>query len=95
MKDFLKDDLGDMAIVDGDFAVGISDYQHEEDLLIAQKGDFKQFPDVGVGIEDFINESDIDGLLDAVRSEFTKDGMTVSNISFDEQTGNLNYDASY
>ena len=48
-----------------------------------------------MGIEDFINESDIDGLIDEVRKEFVKDGMQVENISFDEQTGKLDYDAVY
>ena len=96
MNDILTDNVtGDLIFKDGDLVIGFSDFKHQEDLLIAQKGDYKQYPEIGVGIEDFINESDIDGLIDEVRKEFVKDGMRVENISFDEQTGKLDYDAVY
>ncbi len=95
MQDLLLDDTDDLLIENGDFVIGISDLQHQEHLLIAQKGDFKQFPDIGVAIEDYLRESDIEGLVTEVRNEFVKDGMAVNRVEFLEQTGDLDYDAKY
>ncbi len=95
MKDLLTDSSGDVMIKDNDLVIGFSDFQHQEHLLVAQKGDLKESPTVGVGIENFINDSEVDGLLAEIKSEFTKDGMLVKKIGFDEQTGNLSYEANY
>ena len=95
MTDILTDSGGDIEISNGDFICGFSDLQHQEHLLVAQKGDIKEKPGVGVGIENFINGSDMDGFLSEVKSEFIKDGMTVNKLDFNEATGDLNYDANY
>lgn len=95
MQDLLLDDTDDLLIENGDFVIGISDLQHQEHLLVAQKGDFKQYPDIGVGIQNFLRETNIDGLIMEVRKEFVKDGMEVSLVDFLEQTGDLDYDAKY
>lgn len=95
MQDILLNDTGDVKIENGDFAVGISDFQHQEHLLVFQKGALKENLTVGVGIENFLRESDIDGLEYEVNVQFTRDGMVVKSVSFDEQTGNLQYDANY
>ena len=41
---------GDMVIENGDFAVTESDGQHIEDILIADIGQFRQWPLLGIGI---------------------------------------------
>jgi hypothetical protein len=95
MTDILTDSIGDLLIENGDLVTGYSDLQHQEHLLLAQKGDFKEQPTVGVGIENFLNSSDVDEFLSEVKSEFIKDAMAVTKLDFDEATGNLNYDANY
>jgi len=95
MLDLLLEDTGDLAIVNGDFVMGESTAQHQQLLMVAQRGQFKENPDRAVGIEDFINSNDIDGMLAEIRNQFTKDGMTVNQLNYDEQSGNLNYDAPY
>jgi len=95
MTDILTDVVGDIEILNGDFVCGYSNFQHQEHLLLAQKGDLKEYPGVGVGIENYINGTDIDDFLSEVKSEFIKDGMTVNKLDFDEATGDLNYDANY
>lgn len=95
MIDLLLNETGDLATVNGDLQLGFSDLQHQEHILIAQKGSIKEFPDLGVGIQNYINDSDIDGLLSEVRAEFKKDGMVVTKIEYDENEGQLNYDAKY
>lgn len=95
MKDFLLNDPGDIDFSGGDLKIGVSDLQHQEHIIVAQKGEIKQKPDAGVGIENYINSNEIDGMVRELRSEFEKDGMNVNEISFDEETGQLNYDAKY
>lgn len=95
MIDYLLDDTGDILISNNDLQTGFSDLQHQEHILIAQKGSLKEFPDRGAGIENFINDSEIDEMVSRVRIEFEKDGMTVEEINYNEQTGELNYDAKY
>jgi hypothetical protein len=88
-------ETGDLHIANNDLVIGRSNEQHQEHLLIAQKGSVKRKPDVGVGIENFLNESDIDEMMREIRFQFEKDGMIVERISFGEQTGDLKYDADY
>lgn len=95
MKDLLLNSTGGLVIVNNDLAIGFSDLQHQEHILISQKGSLKEFPDRGVGIENFINGSEIDEMLNSIKVEFEKDGMTVTRIDFNEQTGDLDYDAKY
>ena len=95
MKDFLSDANNEMIIANQDMVIGFSDLQHQEDILICQKGEVKEFPDRGVGLANYVNESEIDEMLSETRSEFEKDGMTVESINYNEETGELNYDANY
>ncbi|MGN6604569.1 MAG: hypothetical protein ACTHK8_19070 [Ginsengibacter sp.] len=94
MKDFLLDGAG-LMIKDNDLAVGFSDFQHQEHLLIAHKGSVKRFPDVGVGIENYDNDTEVDSMLSEIRAQFEGDGMTVKNLDYDFETGELTYDANY
>lgn len=51
VTDFLLDETGDLAVsLDGDLVVGESDSQHLADLLVSVKGEWKQWPLVGVGL---------------------------------------------
>lgn len=45
---------GDLAIVKGDFAVGYSDQIHVQNILLAEKGQYRESPLVGVGIRQFL-----------------------------------------
>lgn len=56
-KDFITDDTGDLIIKDGDFVVDHSDQQHVEDLLVANPGEYKQHPWLGIAIQNFIKGS--------------------------------------
>ena len=49
---------------------------------------------MGVGIEDYRNETDPEELLRAIRQEFAADGMTESKVAI-TATGNIETDASY
>lgn len=96
MTDILLDiETADVKTDKGDFVVGKSDGQHQEHLLVFQKGALKDEPETGVGIENYLNDDDVDGMLREVRTQFEQDGMTVSYVAFDEVLKNLNYNAQY
>ena len=95
MKDLLLSDGFDLAIKNGDLVIGDSNVQHQNTLLITQPSSFKQSPDVGIGVENFLMDDDPVGLKNKVREEFTKDGQKVDFISYDTETGNLIYNANY
>lgn len=92
MKDFLFTD--DLQISDGDFAIGDSSNQHVQHILLAQKGEYKQTPELGVGIEQMLGADDPMEFLIEAKKNLEYDGMTVNNISFTEDQ-KLNIDAKY
>ena len=94
MKDLLLDENGDLDVGNG-LQLTDSDFQHQEDLLVAGKTEWKESPDTGVGLYDYLNESEVNNMLLEVRSEFQNDGMTVKSVAYDETTGDLTYDAKY
>jgi hypothetical protein len=94
MKDFIKDADGDLLIKDNDLFIGNSDQQHQEDLLITEKGAIKQFLGTGVGIGKFLESEDPAGLLREINIQFTADGMKVNEIKITSE-GKLSISADY
>lgn len=95
MQDILLDTDYDLQIANGDLVIGASELQHQELLLVLPRASLKEFPNATVGIEDFLNENNIEDMCGEIRRCFTNDGMSVKSINYDEQTGDLNYDADY
>ena len=54
-RDYIYTDERDLLIKDGDFAVGEADNQHIENILLAEKGEYKHRPLVGIGIRRYLN----------------------------------------
>ncbi len=52
-SDILLNKDGDFGIVAGDLDIGFSDEQHIEHMLLANKGEYKQSPTIGVGISGY------------------------------------------
>jgi hypothetical protein len=78
--DFICDDKGEMMIKNGHFVVGESTAQHQKFLLLAQKGDYRQYPSVGVGINNFINDDDLADVGFIIQKEYELDGMKVKKL---------------
>ncbi|PZP38143.1 MAG: oxidase [Pseudopedobacter saltans] len=95
MQDILLDENYDLQIANGDLVVGYSDLQHQELLLVLPKGSLNEFPNATVGIEDFLNDNNVEDMCGEIRRCFTGDGMKVNKVNYSEQTGDLNYDANY
>lgn len=56
-KDILLGADRDLLFIEGDFNIGNSDEQHVEDILLSSKGEYKQFPLIGIDLLSFINSS--------------------------------------
>ena len=85
-KDFLIDTEGDgdILIQNGDFAIGDSTLQHQEALLASTPGEYRQYPEIGVGLVDYLNdETSMAGLRAKIISEFENDGMLVVDVNIE------------
>lgn len=80
MKDFIHNQ--DLEIRNGDFAVLESDNQHTEHILIANKGEYKAAPELGVGISQMLNTEEITEFLIEAKKNLQYDGQTVNDIRF-------------
>ncbi|MBU4536992.1 MAG: hypothetical protein L6264_07280 [Weeksellaceae bacterium] len=81
MNDFLFDDSNAPLVNDGDFVVSESTYQHQKHLLMAEKGDYKQYPTAGVASKNYVERESPDEYARAIRQEFVADGMKVHTLA--------------
>lgn len=84
----------DLKLAAGDFLIMDGAAEHQRQLLLNNKGDFKESPTVCVGAFTYIEEEQIGTLLRAIKTEFARDGMTSISLSI-SQTGVINSDATY
>ena len=84
MKESVKDIIftDDLQIANGDFVVGESDGQHIEYILKADRGQFRQFPLVGVGLQKQDNASvERQKLKQEIKLQLRADGFSVKQIA--------------
>lgn len=79
MKDLLliKNDLH---LAEGDFQVGLSEPQHQKAILTAEKGQWKEHPEVGVGIAQMLADDLYTEMLIEVKKQLEYDGIPVKNV---------------
>lgn len=80
-QDILLDEHGDLAIVNGDFAVGSSLDQEVQAILLANKGDYKEYPTFGPNLIEKIktNVSEVE-IKQLIKSELKKDGKSYQKL---------------
>ena len=61
--------------------VGDTLYQNQYLILQAQKGEFKEYPTLGCGIDDMPNDEELSEWQATIREELAKDGMSVKAIN--------------
>jgi hypothetical protein len=93
-QDILLDDNWDLAEENGDLVVDDATAQHKGIILLAQKGEIRQFPFVGVGIRDYILDDDLGDLAQAIQKQFELDGMTIDRLEV-FNNGNIEEKAYY
>jgi len=78
MNDVLLDNDLDLAIINGDFVVDDAEEQHQQLILIASPGSFRESPLTGVNIVSYIKTgftmAQIDGLKQKIRLQLAYDG---------------------
>jgi hypothetical protein len=84
----------DLVFESGDFAVAESTAQHQQQLILNNKGDFKQNPTIGVGALNYLDDEDFSELTRNVSIEFTRDGMDVKGVAL-KPGGFIKSDAYY
>jgi len=93
--DILLDDSGNLLHKDGDFVIGDSSAQHAKAILESHPGAFRQWPLIGVGVSDYLNDENgateirhkmevhaaYDGAtLDSLETVATLDGLTINDL---------------
>lgn len=84
---------GDIDLNAGDVTYQESTKQHKWDILMTNKGHFKECQAVGVGTLNFINDTEPENLFRTIRKECVKDGMKVTDVIM--TNGELTIDAEY
>jgi hypothetical protein len=80
MPDAMLDDNYDLAISSSDIQISESTARHQQMLLVSNKGDYKQYPIIGVGAATYLNDERYQALIRAINIEFAKDSMDVTDI---------------
>lgn len=76
-------------------AVGVTTYQNQALILQASKGEFKEFPTLGVGISDMANDHETVGWRREIALQLESDGMKVKAVDLDLRNNKLTIDAEY
>ena len=84
----------DLELNGDDLVVRDSTEQHQRLLLLAQPGNLRWAPTIGVGLQDYLAGEEMAGLLNKVRQQFQKDGMRVQRVGFNQDI-TLTIDAHY
>jgi hypothetical protein len=79
-------------IVSG-LVVGDVTAQNQAAILIAQKGEFKEHPTMGVGLNDIINDNNAMYWENQISEQLNSDGQRITRLSIDEK--GLILDANY
>jgi len=94
MIDLLCDTDFDLLIEDGDLSMGFADLENQQHIILANKGEYKQHPEVGAGIVNMINEDSPTAILLEIKKQLEYDGMTIENLSFTDK-GTINAEGTY
>ena len=86
MKDILIDNNNDLRLsTDGDFEVDYSDNQQQKAILTTEKGEWKEHPEVGVGIAQMLADDLYTEMLIEVKKQLEYDGIPVKNVTLTPQ----------
>jgi hypothetical protein len=84
MKDLILDATFDLSFANGDFVIDESTQQHQELLLLTNKGDWREDATIAVGVKRWLKDEDDGGdLTGEIKKEFEKDGMRVQSVKID------------
>ncbi len=80
--DILLDENMDVQVANGDFVIGDATLQNQKLLLLSEKGEWKQSPEMGVGLRSFLlDDATVHELHQEIQKQFSLDGMKVKSIT--------------
>ena len=85
MTDLLLDENDDILFKNGDIVIGISDNQNQKLILAANKGEYKQHPEVGVGIVQMIADDEFTEILIETKKQLEYDGMQIDDVRLTQE----------
>ena len=94
MKDILIDENNDLQLLAGDFEVGHSDNQQQKAILTTEKGEWKEHPEVGVGIAQMLADDLYTEVLIEIKKQLEYDGMQINDVAL-QKGGKLLIDGQY
>ena len=80
MTDIKCTGFGDIDLSTGDIIWADGTLEHQRDIMLARKGDYRTSPTVGVGAEDYLDDERPDDLYREIRTQLAQDGMTVIKV---------------
>ena len=94
MMDLVLDAGYDLIVEAGDFRIVENTGGHQQQLIINNKGDFKQNPTICVGALNYLDDENLQELIRNISIEFTRDGMNVISVQL-SPAGVIQSDAYY
>lgn len=71
-------------------------YQNQAIILQAQKGEIREYLDLGVAMTDELNnDEDTSEIARIIRDEFQKDDIKTDSVTYNESTGKMQIKAAY
>ena len=89
MNALILDKDNEPVIKDGTLAIGETREQNAQLIITAEKGEFKEYPQLGVGISQFLKSVNRENeLLRSIRVQLALDGIKPRTIDYND--GKLN-----
>lgn len=93
--DILLDSNVDIMFADGDFVIGDSTMQNQYLILSTHKGEWKENPFIGAGLEDMLHDEGGEAYWKRrIADELKRDGMDVKEVKI-INNGQININAEY
>lgn len=81
MKDLLLNENFDLDFSDDDFSFGETTQQNQGLILLANKGEFRQSPFVGVGLKQYVEDDQLGAMRTELARQLELDGMYIQNLT--------------
>lgn len=70
----------DLNVANGDFVKAESTVQHKNLLFMTGPGEWRQYPTVGIGATQFLNDDEMGALYTKVQEQYKLDGLKVKEF---------------
>lgn len=85
----------DIAINNGDIAIGDCTLQNVGLILISQRGEWKQYPALGIGIDQITGDEDKRYWSREIRENLKSDRLNIERLKIDFNKGIIDINARY